>query len=186
MIRRKKVQKARRGRPKPKNNLNRSKRREQSPNSESGFSGASVASCWKLWLCIFSPIIFFIFFYLHLPSFAFSSLHLPSLVKVPEGGLEGFFAVPPARLGPAGAGCELPERKLTAPTFLMLEDLTIVSNFCQGRIERNAEFRMQNADGSPSEDPAKEGELPHFAVSALSVISWSRPSAVRGIPRTGS
>jgi hypothetical protein len=39
-----------------------------------------------------------------LPSFAFSSLHLPSLVKVPREGLEGVFAVPPARPGPVGAG----------------------------------------------------------------------------------
>jgi hypothetical protein len=44
-------------------------------------------------LCIFSPI-FFIFFYLHLPSAAFSSLHLPSLVKVPKGGFGGVFGRP--------------------------------------------------------------------------------------------
>jgi hypothetical protein len=38
----------------------------------------------------------------------------------------------------------LAEWKLTVPTFLMREDLIIGSNFCQGRIERNAECRMQN------------------------------------------
>jgi hypothetical protein len=36
-----------------------------------------------------SPIIFY-FFYLYSPLAAFSSLDLPLLVKVPEGGLEGF------------------------------------------------------------------------------------------------
>jgi hypothetical protein len=44
---------------------------------------------------------FFYFFYLHLPSAAFSSLQQPSLVKVPRGGLEGFFAVPAARAAAA-------------------------------------------------------------------------------------
>jgi hypothetical protein len=45
---------------------------------------------------------FFIFFYLHLPSAAFSSLHLPLLVKVPKGGFGGIFDRPalPCRLGP--------------------------------------------------------------------------------------
>jgi hypothetical protein len=118
-------------------------------------------------LCIFSPIIFFIFFYLHLPSFAFSSLHLPSLVKVPEGGLEGFFAVPPARLGPAGAGCELPERKLTAPTFLMLEDLTIVSNFCQPPF-----LEMMNGRNPQRGRPQPEPELP-----ADDASSFAKPAA---------
>jgi hypothetical protein len=40
---------------------------------------------------------------------------------------------------------ELPEGKLTAPTFLTLEDLTIGSNFCQGIVEEKAELRMQKA-----------------------------------------
>jgi hypothetical protein len=38
--------------------------------------------------------IFFIFFYLYLPSFAFSSLHLPSLVKVPKGFFWAIFGRP--------------------------------------------------------------------------------------------
>jgi hypothetical protein len=44
---------------------------------------------------------FYFFFYLHLVSFAFSSLHLPSLVKAPKGGLRGFLAILP-RAGWAG------------------------------------------------------------------------------------
>jgi len=52
--------------------------------------------------CLFFHQFFLFFFYLHLPSAAFICLHLPSLVKVPKGGLEGFLAVPPARPGPAG------------------------------------------------------------------------------------
>ena len=51
----------------------------------------------------FSPIIFY-FFNLHLVTFAFSSLHLPSLERLPKMGLGRFFAIPPARPGPAGAG----------------------------------------------------------------------------------
>jgi len=53
----------------------------------------------------------------------------------------GGFAVPPARPGPAGPAAALARRvrtgKLTVPTFLMLEDLTIVSNFCQPTFLRN-------------------------------------------------
>jgi hypothetical protein len=64
----------------------------------------------------------FFIFYLHLPSFAFSSLHLPSLERGPRGGLERFLAVPPGRPAPAGAGCGMPERKLMVPTFLTLEE----------------------------------------------------------------
>jgi hypothetical protein len=41
---------------------------------------------------------------------------------------------------------ELPEGKLTAPTFLMLEEWTIGSNFCQGIVEEKAELKMQNAE----------------------------------------
>jgi hypothetical protein len=40
----------------------------------------------------------------------------------------------------------LPEGKLTAPTFLMLEEFTIVSNLCQRIVEEKAECRMKNAD----------------------------------------
>jgi hypothetical protein len=47
---------------------------------------------FALTVCFFTN--FFIFF---LPSVAFRSLHLPSLVKVPRGGFDGFFR------GPAGA-----------------------------------------------------------------------------------
>jgi len=49
--------------------------------------------------CVFFHKFFLFFFYLHLPSFAFSSLYLPSLVKVPKGDFEGFFA------GSARAAC---------------------------------------------------------------------------------
>ena len=52
--------------------------------------------------CVFSYQFFFIFFYLHSPSFTFIDLHSPSLVKVPKSGLEGVLPVPPARPGPAG------------------------------------------------------------------------------------
>jgi hypothetical protein len=70
------------------------------------FRGSFLSGCgWGRCVgCVFFRQFFLFFFYLHLPSAAFSSLHLPSLVKVPKGDLEGVLAVPPARPGPAGAG----------------------------------------------------------------------------------
>ncbi len=48
--------------------------------------------------CVFSPIIFY-FFNLHWVTFAFSSLHLPSLERLPKRGLGRFLPFRPRRLG---------------------------------------------------------------------------------------
>jgi hypothetical protein len=77
-----------------------------------------------------------------LPLFTLIHLDLPSLVKVPAGGLEGFFGRPAraasagwSRLrhppSPAAMADEMPAGKLTVPTSLILRELIIGSNFCQ-------------------------------------------------------
>jgi hypothetical protein len=65
----------------------------------------------------FAASLTFINFLFFLPLFAFSSLYLPLLIKVPKGRFGGIFGRP-ARAARAG----WPGRKLTVSTSLMLEE----------------------------------------------------------------
>jgi hypothetical protein len=93
----------------------------------------------------FANNFFFIFF-------TFICLQQPSFAFIGEGSEWGFWGIfgRPARAAWAGRSRlrlpplpapwrdELPESKLTVPTPLMLEDLIIGANFCQGRVEEKA------------------------------------------------